>query len=131
MTLILGSAAPPVTADFPLPVNRPFTARAAAEAGISRERLRLGDDGRELYRIDLVVEELRFGCEYDGEAYHSAADDRRHDEDRRVTLDHRFGWLVTGARRDNVFGPTRDVEGLLHAGIDEARKRLAHHRPDN
>lgn len=79
--------------------------------------------GREIYRIDLGVEELRFGCEYDGEAFHSADEDVVHDAWRRDQLDRTYGWLIKVARRHNVFGVTRDIEGILYAGIAEAVKR--------
>jgi hypothetical protein len=81
-------------------------------------------DGREVYRIDLGVEELRFGAEYDGEEHHSIDEDRQHDLRRRRDLDERFGWLVRPVTRVNVFGKDRDVEQLLHEGIREARRRI-------
>jgi hypothetical protein len=87
----------------------------------------LGESGREVYRLDLGVEELRFGVEYDGEAFHSSAADRRHDEARRGWISRERGWLILPVRRHNVFGATRDIEELLHAGVDEARRRLGTH----
>lgn len=80
--------------------------------------------GRELYRIDLGVEELRFGVEYDGEEHHTSAADREHDRLRRQDLGLRFGWLVKPVRKVNVFGSRRDIERILHEGIREARLRL-------
>lgn len=82
-------------------------------------------DGREIYRIDLGVEELKFGLEYDGHEHHSSELDRRHDELRRRDLEERFGWHVLAVTRDNVFGRHRDVEVVLLQGIEEARRRLA------
>lgn len=87
-----------------------------------------GPDGREIYRIDLGVEDLLFGAEYDGEEYHSSETDRDHDVARRRDLDRSFGWLVKSVRRENVFGATRDVERILHEGLAEARRRLARFR---
>jgi hypothetical protein len=89
----------------------------------------LGDDGRELYRLDLGVPELRFGAEYDGEAFHSSDADRSHDEARRDWISQERGWLVTPVRRHNVFGPTRDIEEILYTGVDDARRRLGVYRP--
>lgn len=84
--------------------------------------------GREAYRLDLGVEELRFGMEYDGEDHHSLEEDREHDDSRRRILARRHGWVVKGVRRHNVFGRLRDVESVLHNGIDEARRKLGERR---
>ena len=82
------------------------------------------EDGRELYRLDLGVEELRFSAEYDGEAHHSSEADRAHDDQRRTWLRVHRGWIIVPVRRDNVHGATRDVERLLYEGVDAARRRL-------
>src|SRR4051794_29294706 len=78
-------------------------------------------NGVALYWIDLGVEELRYGCEYDGAEFHGS-DQEAHDRARRADLRDRFGWDVDAARRHNVFGPTRDVEEMLHAGIRRTRR---------
>jgi hypothetical protein len=80
--------------------------------------------GVEVYRIDLGVPELRYGCEYDGEEHHTTAQDRLHDQRRRADLLQRFGWRVDGVRRKNVYGATRDVEEVLRTGIRDARRAL-------
>ena len=77
--------------------------------------------GIEIYRIDLVVEELGYGCEYDGADFH---EDEALDEARRADLRQRFGWDVDGVRKANLFGPTRDIEAILYEGIDRARRTL-------
>jgi hypothetical protein len=78
--------------------------------------------GVELYRIDLGVEELRYGCEYDGAEFHGQGQ-RERDLARREDLMTRFGWDVDGVRRENLFGPARDVEEILQAGIRRSRLR--------
>jgi hypothetical protein len=77
-------------------------------------------NGVEVYRIDLGVRELRYGCEYDGEEFHQdeAADRRRRDD-----LRGRFGWDVEGVRKVNLTGPTDDIQRILHDGIRRARRR--------
>ena len=75
--------------------------------------------GVEVYRIDLGVPELRYGCEYDGEEFHGP-DEQAGDEARRDDLGRRFGWDVDAVRRTNVFGVKRDVEAVLYDGIDRA-----------
>lgn len=88
----------------------------------------LDDRGREVYRIDLGVEELRFGAEYDGIAFHTLDEDKEHDDSRRTTLGRRFGWIIEPVRRHNVFGADRDVEEILYRGIDKARRRIGQRR---
>ncbi len=81
--------------------------------------------GREVARIDLGVEELRFGMEYDGEAFHSREDDREHDRERRAWLRREHGWLIKAVRKENVYGRNRDVERIIHEGVVEARRTFA------
>ena len=80
--------------------------------------------GVEVYRIDLGVPELRYGCEYDGEAYHGE-DAAHQDAFRRHDLRRRFGWDVDAVRKANVYGHTRDVEEVLYRGISRARRSLS------
>ncbi len=75
------------------------------------------------YRVDLGVPELRYGCEYDGAAFHGPEHERQ-DHARREDLALRFAWDVDAVRRGQVFGPTRDVERILYDGVDRARKAL-------
>jgi hypothetical protein len=75
----------------------------------------------EVYRVDLGVPELRYGCEYDGEEFHGVHD-AQHDRRRREDLRHRFAWDVDAVRKQNVSGPARDVERVLIEGIRRARR---------
>jgi hypothetical protein len=79
--------------------------------------------GVEIYRIDLGVPELLYGCEYDGEEFHGE-DAAGADAERRLDLRRRFGWDVDAVRRANLYGATRDVEEVLVRGIIRARRRL-------
>ncbi|HSE10855.1 MAG TPA: hypothetical protein VLB29_19485 [Nocardioidaceae bacterium] len=80
-------------------------------------------NGREVYRIDLGVRDLRFGVEYDGQEHHTSPKDVEHDRARRNDLAQRFDWQVIPVTKANVFGPHRDIERTLHEGIREARRR--------
>ena len=80
--------------------------------------------GVEVYRIDLGVPELRYGCEYDGEEFHGEAAGE-HDQHRRRDLRRRFHWDVDGVRKANVYGARRDVERVLHEGIRRSRRALS------
>lgn len=77
--------------------------------------------GVEVYRLDLGVPELRYGCEYDGEEFHR---EEEADRLRREDLDLRFGWQVDGVRKENLFGPGEDVGVILKRGIERARRAL-------
>jgi hypothetical protein len=83
-----------------------------------------GAAGREIYRIDLGVEELRFGVEYDGVEHHTSDADRAHDLRRRYDLAVRRNWTVLPVTRENVFGSGRDVERILYEGVRRARLDL-------
>src|SRR4051812_10182952 len=67
-----------------------------------------GGDGRELFRIDLGVRDLRFGAEYDGERWHDAST-AHIDASRRSRLDEAFGWEIEVFRRNNVYGSAADA----------------------
>jgi hypothetical protein len=83
------------------------------------------DRGFVIYRLDLGVEELRLGVEYDGEAWHSSDVDRAHDVTRRTALEDRHGYCIDVFRREHVFGLREIVSGRLPTAIREARLRLA------
>jgi hypothetical protein len=88
----------------------------------------LGDGGWPVYWLDLGVLELRFALEYDGELFHSTDEDREHDRRRREWI-RRRGWTIVVVRKENVFGPTRDIEERLVEGIESARANLERLRP--
>ena len=74
------------------------------------------------FRIDLGLPELRYGAEYDGEAFHGP-DQLAHDRRRRAWLLEERGWVLVVARRNNVHGQHQDIHGQLMAGWLEARAR--------
>lgn len=83
------------------------------EAGFPRPeaQIALGRPGaRGGYRLDLGWAHLRLGVEYDGEAFHSSDEQRRHDEQRRDDLYRRWGWTVTGCNRADVLGRGMSLE---------------------
>ncbi len=80
--------------------------------------------GRAIYYLDLGVRELRFAVEYDGEEFHSSDEDVDHDQRRRRWIEKNHGWTIVPVRKNNVFGPTRDIERILYQGVADARRRL-------
>ncbi len=85
----------------------------------------LDPSGCPLYWLDLGVQELRLGVEYDGEQWHSDPEDRAHDFARRTALEdvHRFRLDVF--RREHVFGQGEIVTQRLPIAVREARDQLA------
>ena len=79
-------------------------------------------DGREVFRIDMGLEGLDFGAEYDGEEHHGE-DQAEHDESRRKWLDQARGWWIEVFRRKDVFGQHQDAEHRLVQGYEAARAR--------
>ena len=78
--------------------------------------------GRGLYRLDLALPELRYAAEYDGEEFHTADDDRAHDEQRRDWLDVHRHWTVDVFKKHDVYGPTAAAPARLTQGVAEARR---------
>jgi hypothetical protein len=77
------------------------------------------------YWIDLGVEALLFGVEYDGEEWHlRTPEQRERDERRRAWLEGEQGWLIKPVTKENVFGHDRDIESIIANGIREARRRF-------
>jgi hypothetical protein len=93
-------------------------------AGLPRPRTQISItvDGREVYRLDMGLEDLLFAAEYDGEKWHG--DDRTdHDDERREWLDRERSWLIQVFRKQHVFGQQQNAEQLLRAAYDVARAR--------
>ena len=75
------------------------------------------------YRLDLGCEELAYGAEYDGEEFHTADEDRKHDGQRREAISEDLGWSIEVFTKLNVFGQHADVDAKLRAGLRAARER--------
>jgi hypothetical protein len=79
------------------------------------------------YRLDVGWPRWHLAVEYDGEEFHDAPHQRRHDERRREDLFRRFGWTVLGVGKGEVLGRSmlleRTVGGLLGIEPRIARRR--------
>lgn len=82
----------------------------------------LRQDGSELFRIDLGIEELNFGAEYDGERWHDETT-AVSDGERRSRLDREFRWHLEVFRRADVYGAAATAAVRLRSGVREARRR--------
>ena len=102
------------------------------DAGLPRPQLQIwvdDDAGVPRYRVDLGLEEIRFGVEYDGEEFHTTRADRRHDERRRAWLRDERGWTIVVLTQADVYGPHRRPIELLQDGHVEALRSLARWTP--
>ncbi len=75
------------------------------------------------YWVDLGVDDLRFGVEYDGEEFHGS-EREDHDAARRSWISDEQGWVLRVVRRSNLHGRHRDIERILHVGIERARTAI-------
>jgi hypothetical protein len=96
------------------------------DAGLPRPQLQISVvvDGHEVFRIDMGLEELLFGAEYDGEEWHSSPEQRAADTERRAWLSEERRWLLEVFRRRNVYGLRQDADRRLDAAFAHARTTL-------
>jgi hypothetical protein len=66
-----------------------------------------------IYRLDLGWEHIRLAVEYDGEQYHSSAEQLDRDRRRRDDLERTYGWRVFGVGRGEVLGSSLALEWAL------------------
>jgi len=94
-------------------------------AGESQFRLRLLDAGfpapqlqiplldgfgRQIFRLDLGYEEVRWAGEYDGEQYHTGRDQEAHDRHRRLQIEREWRWNLLVVGKALVLGPSMAIE---------------------
>lgn len=82
-------------------------------------------NGREIFRLDLGLEELLFAAEYDGQDWHSSDEQSTHDEDRRDWMRTERRWQVEVFRKTDVYGPHQDADVRLRTAFLAARASLA------
>jgi hypothetical protein len=79
------------------------------------------------YWVDLGVDELKFGVEYDGEEFHGPLQ-QEHDDERRRWIREEQSWILRVVDKSNLRGPKGAIETLLRAGIAEARATIGNRR---
>ena len=96
------------------------------DAGLPRPQLQISimRNGVELYRLDLGLEELLFAAEYDGVDFHSAPEQRSHDEGRRAELRETLRWLLEVFDHTHVYGRQQNADVRLRAAYLRARSTL-------
>ncbi|PVG82941.1 hypothetical protein DDE18_11400 [Nocardioides gansuensis] len=74
--------------------------------------------------IDVGVETTRFGCEFDGEEFHTEDEDREHDQTRRAWLDEDADWVIKPVTTKEVYRGDGLLDAILVEGFKEAIQRV-------
>lgn len=93
------------------------------DAGLPRPTLQVPvrrPDGRYFY-LDLGLPEHRFAAEYDGQAWHTSAPQRRRDQARRAWLRDEAGWTVLVFTRHEVYDRQIAIDLLAEAWRNHRR----------
>lgn len=85
-------------------------------------------DGVEIYRLDMGLEDLLFATEYNGARWHSAAADRAYDAERAAWVSENRGYLIEPFVAADLFGPDQDAERHLMSLLEQARETFAARR---
>lgn len=84
--------------------------------------------GREVYRLDLALPELRYGAEYHGARFHEGVANERYDDVRAGWLAD-GGWEIDTFRKDDLYARDADPGRVMWHGAARARARLAAWEP--
>jgi hypothetical protein len=79
------------------------------------------------YFVDLGVDDLRFGVEYDGEEAHGPGQET-HDEERRAWITEHERWVLRVVRKEQMQGGRHRIEAMLREGLAEARSTIGQRR---
>jgi hypothetical protein len=97
------------------------------DAGLPRPDLQIwvyDHDGVGLYRIDLGLEEVRYGVEYDGQEFHTNTADQAHDEERRGWCERERHWHFEVFTKVDVYERRPDPISRLQSGLYVARRNV-------
>ena len=98
------------------------------DAGLPKPELQfwiLDDLGRNRYRLDVPLPEVRYAAEYDGEEFHSNDADREHDSERRGWIRRERHWVIHAFTKEDVYRPKTDIGERLQHGFLSAKKSLS------
>lgn len=83
------------------------------------------DDGTAIYRVDLALEEVLFGAEFDGKEFHSSDEDREYDAERRAWMAEHRNWTFEIFVSEDVYPRRADPGPRLRAGLAKARRSIS------
>lgn len=79
------------------------------------------------YFVDLGIDELKFGIEYDGEEAHGP-DRVEHDDERRAWITESERWVLRVVRKEDLRGGRHRLEDMMLTGLAEARATIGRRR---
>lgn len=80
------------------------------------------------YCVDLGVEELCYGAEYNGIAFHTGEEREERDAGRLAWLEGER-WTIDEFWKDDVYGPHANPGAVMRAGMQRARTKLGAWQP--
>ena len=83
------------------------------------------DAGVPIYRLDITDPDVRFGAEYDGEEFHTEAEDQEYDETRREWVSSQRAWTINAFTKNDVYSRDAYPVPQLQAGYAAARKHVS------
>jgi hypothetical protein len=81
------------------------------------------DSGVPIYGLDITLPELRYAAEYDGEEFHTEAEDREADEERRDWLGGERDWTIDAFTKREVYDRKPSPVEQLQAGFAQSRRK--------
>ena len=99
-------------------------------AGLPRPQLQIEVvvDGVVKFRLDMGLEEWLFAAEYDGAAFHSSPEQRRHDDERRGWMRSQRQWHIEVFLGEHVHGHEQDADLRLGAAFQQAKTTIQRRR---
>lgn len=83
------------------------------------------DGGVPIYRLDITLPDLRYGAEFDGEEFHTEAEDQEYDASRRGWITDHRAWIIDPFTKIEVYGRDPSPVPQLQAGYAEARRAVS------
>lgn len=95
------------------------------DAGLPTPQLQISVvvDGRELFRLDIGLEELLFAAEYNGQQWHTSPAQVERDASRRAWLTEERDWWIEVFDKTNVHGLHQDADVRLRQAFAEVKRR--------
>lgn len=95
------------------------------DAGLPTPQLQISVvvNGREVFRLDIGLEELLFAAEYNGEQWHTSAAQVAKDASRLTWLAEERDWWIEVFDKGNVHGRGQDADVRLRRAFEEVKRR--------
>jgi hypothetical protein len=97
------------------------------DAGLPRPRLQISIvvNGREIFRLDMGLEDWLFAAEYDGKEWHASDEQVEADDSRRLWLRMQRRWQIEVFGNQHVYGLRQNADVRLAHAYAKARATFA------